>query len=98
MEFEWDPAKDRSNFVKHGVSFTQASLVFGDPQIMTIYDRDHSAAEDRYLSLGRTPRGQVLLVIHAYRKMGDSETIRIISARFADKGEEMVYYGEEDQK
>jgi uncharacterized DUF497 family protein len=31
MEFEWDPAKERINSVKHGINFTEAETVFGDP-------------------------------------------------------------------
>jgi len=98
MEFEWDPVKDKTNSKKHGVAFSDAALIFADPSMMTLYDKEHSREEDRYLSLGRTPKGQVLLVSHTQRKSGDAETIRIISARSADKDEEAVYYGEEESK
>ncbi len=98
MEFEWDPVKDKSNSKKHGVAFSDAALIFADPNMMTLYDKEHSGDEDRYISLGRTPKGQVLLVSHTQRKSGDEEMVRIISARPADKDEESVYYGEEESK
>ena len=43
MEFEWDPEKDNQNQAKHGVSFEEASTLFGDPFALTIDDPDHSA-------------------------------------------------------
>jgi uncharacterized DUF497 family protein len=36
MIFEWDEAKAKANLDKHGVSFEQASTVFGDPLSLTI--------------------------------------------------------------
>ena len=98
MEFEWDPVKDKTNNKKHGVAFSDAALIFADPNIMTIYDKEHSLEEERYLSLGRTPKGKVLLVSHTHRMTDDVEKVRIISARPADKDEEAVYYGEEEPK
>ena len=83
MEFEWDPVKDKANIKKHGVAFSDAALIFADLNVMTLYDREHSQEEDRYLSLGRAPKGQVLLVSHTQRKTRD---------------EESVYYGEEESK
>lgn len=41
MEFEWDVAKAESNFERHGVSFAEATTVFGDPLEVTIPDPDH---------------------------------------------------------
>ena len=98
MEFEWDPVKDKANIKKHGVAFSDAALIFADSNMMTLYDKEHSQEEERYLSLGRTPKGQVLLVSHTLRKSGNEEMIRIISARTADKDEEAVYYGEDEAR
>ena len=98
MEFEWDPVKDKANIKKHGIAFSDAALIFADSNMMTLYDKEHSQQEDRYLSLGRTQKGQVLLVSHTQRSTGDDEMIRIISARSADKDEESVYYGEEESR
>ena len=52
MDFEWDPEKGQSNQRKHGVSFLEASTVFGDPMELTIYNPDHSEGEHRFLSIG----------------------------------------------
>ena len=53
MDFEWDPDKEQSNQRKHGISFFEASTVFGDPMELTIYNPDHSEGEYRFLSMGR---------------------------------------------
>ena len=98
MEFDWDPVKDKANQRKHGLGFSRAAMVFADPRIMTLFDRAHSDDEERFLSLGRDQRGLVLLVCHTYRKSPEGEMIRIISARLADKDEELVYYGEDEAK
>ncbi len=52
MQFEWDPAKDRRNQAKHGVSFAEAVTVFDDPLTWTIEDPDHSTEEGRFLTTG----------------------------------------------
>ena len=52
MDFEWDAVKARSNIEKHGVTFEEASTVFGDPLGLTIHDPLHSAAEDRFVTIG----------------------------------------------
>ena len=61
MDFEWDQKKARKNEKKHGVSFTEASTVFGDPLELTISDPDHSHEEFRFLSIGRSAFGNLLL-------------------------------------
>ena len=48
MEFEWDPDKERSNIERHGVDFTEATTVFGDPLELTISDPDHSAGSHHF--------------------------------------------------
>ncbi|MGH8587925.1 MAG: BrnT family toxin [Gammaproteobacteria bacterium] len=52
MDLEWDPDKEQVNIAKHGVSFSEAMSVFGDPLETTIADPDHSEAECRYLGVG----------------------------------------------
>lgn len=52
MEFEWDAEKARKNLSKHGVSFTEAATVFGDPLAITFFDPDHSDGEDRFFDHG----------------------------------------------
>jgi uncharacterized DUF497 family protein len=70
MNFEWDAAKAESNVKKHGVSFTEAMTVFGDPLEITIPDPDHSDVEVRFLSLGRSTRGRLLVVAYTERAAG----------------------------
>ena len=77
MEFEWDSAKAAENLRKHGVSFDEATTVFGDPLALTYTDPDHSAAEIRYLTFGHSVSGRPVVVAHTER----AAKIRIISAR-----------------
>ena len=89
IRFEWDPAKDRANRRKHGVSFEEAETVFADEHALLIDDPAHSAAEDRFVLLGLSARFRILLVVHSYRER--EEVIRIISARRATKPERDRY-------
>ncbi len=84
IEFEWDKVKAESNEKKHGVSFTEASTIFGDPLEMTIEDPKHSSGEYRFLSIGRASTGNLLVVSYTER---EQNLIRIISARKATKKE-----------
>ena len=83
MKFEWDPRKAMANLRKHGVSFDEAMTVFADDESITIPDPDHSEGEERFLVVGSSSRGRILVVSHAER----GENIRIISARRADARE-----------
>ena len=87
LSFEWDESKANSNLAKHGVSFEEASTVFGDPLSLTIPDPAHSQAEDRSIVLGQSHQRKLLVVVHTER--GDN--IRIISARRASRGERKSY-------
>ncbi len=87
MEFEWDAAKAQRNERKHGVGFAEAIDVFLDPLELMIYDPDHSIYEDRFLSVGISRRGRLLVV--GYTERGDK--IRIIFARRATMLERMDY-------
>jgi uncharacterized DUF497 family protein len=97
LRFHWDPVKARTNLVKHGVSFEQASSVFRDPLATTIYDPEHSEEEERWLTLGRASTARYLVVCHTWRQTdpGGGAKIRIISARPATKPEIRNY--EENQ-
>ena len=77
MEFEWNPSKAATNFTKHGVTFSEAATVFGDPLEVTIADPDHSVGEFRFLSIGRSEAGRLLVVAYTER----NNHIRIITAR-----------------
>ncbi|GAB4431503.1 MAG: BrnT family toxin [Anaerolineae bacterium] len=87
MEFEWDPAKAAKNLRKHKVSFIEAATVFSDDLSVTIFDPDHSEDEDRYITIGLSHRGRLLMVAHAER----SDHIRIISARELTIAEREAY-------
>ncbi len=91
ISFEWDPAKARANRRKHHVSFEEASTVFADPLSIAIRDPDHSQAELRFLDVGVSQSGRVLVV--AYTERGNR--IRLISARLAT-GREKRRYEEAD--
>ncbi len=87
--FEWDEAKNKSNKKKHKVEFEEAESVFFDEDALLIFDSKHSDFEDRYILLGTSVLGNILVVVHCYRNK--EEIIRIISARKATKNEEMQY-------
>jgi uncharacterized DUF497 family protein len=89
VQYEWDPRKALQNLRKHRVSFDEAMTVFSDWQSVTISDPDHSEAEDRFIVVGRSTRGRMLVVSHVER--GDN--VRIISARRADARERKEYAG-----
>jgi uncharacterized DUF497 family protein len=87
VNFEWDPRKAASNERKHRVGFDEAMTVFADWESITIPDPDHSEGEERFLVIGLSVRGRLLVVSHAER--GDNT--RIISARRADARERQKY-------
>jgi len=90
--FEWDPKKDRSNRKAHGVGFDEGATVFTDPTALSIFDPDHSGIEDRWLTMGVSSTGKLLVVSHTFRKEAqDAVTIRIISTRKASKRESQAY-------
>lgn len=77
IEFEWDPIKAQANLQKHHVDFNEAATIFGDTLGVTIPDPDHSDEEDRYITIGSSVAGRLLIVAHADR----NEKTRIISTR-----------------
>lgn len=87
MEFEWDPEKAAANVSKHGVDFAEAMTVFGDPLEVTIADPDHSDDEQRFLSIGSSTSGRLLVVAYAER----AGRTRIINAREASSPERKHY-------
>jgi uncharacterized protein len=82
IDFDWDPAKAASNAAKHGVTFEAAMTVFHDPLARSILDQDSSRAEARWVTLGETERGQLLVVVHTWNEIDiDRTVVRIISVR-----------------
>jgi uncharacterized DUF497 family protein len=87
--FEWDASKARSNLKKHGVSFEEATTIFGDPMAITI-ESSTVSGEKRLVTIGRASSGRfVLVVVHTDR----NDRIRIISARSASRAERKQYEG-----
>ena len=87
FEFEWDSEKASSNIRKHGVSFREAVMVFNDTFAVTYYDDAHSDHEQRFVTLGISDMGRVLVVCHTLI----GESIRLISARKATRLERNFY-------
>ncbi|MBI1726143.1 MAG: BrnT family toxin [Candidatus Rokubacteria bacterium] len=90
MQFEWDPAKAARNLAKHGVSFDEASTVFGDPLAGTIPEPQHSGEESRFVTIGLSTSQRLITVVHAERE----DRIRIISGRRATRRERRKYESE----
>ena len=87
LNFEWNPEKAESNIRKHGVTFEEGAMVLRDPLSSTTYDPDHSHEEERFLTIGSSDLGKILVVSHVDR--GDK--IRIISVRRATRREQRAY-------
>jgi uncharacterized DUF497 family protein len=83
IRFEWDINKAATNAQKHSITFEEATTVFRDLYSLTIADPDHSTeSEERWITLGRSVRNRLLVVVHFDL---DDQVIRIISARPATR-------------
>jgi len=89
LTYEWDEIKAKDNRKKHKVSFDEAATIFRDPFSITKPDPDHSADEERYIDIGCSSDGRLLMVVYTER----GNDIRIISCRKATVAEKKVYYG-----
>ena len=87
MHVIWDPRKAQANLGKHGVDFADAAIALEDENALTIADTEHGEFRFKTLAVGPTP--SVLFIIHAEQ---DEETVRIISARRADRNEQRQYF------
>ncbi|MBD0342903.1 MAG: BrnT family toxin [Microcoleus sp. Co-bin12] len=87
MKFEWDENKAAVNLSKHGISFEEARTVFDDPLYVDFYDPDHSDEEERYIIVGESQPGNLLIVSYTER----ADFIRLISARKVTRVEREVY-------
>jgi uncharacterized protein len=83
MEFDWDSKKAAANLKKHGLSFQEAATMFGDPMAYMVADPNHSEDEDRYVSIGYTETGRLVVVSHTEHE----GVTRIISPRKANRKE-----------
>jgi uncharacterized DUF497 family protein len=91
-DFEWDDAKARRNYVKHGVTFDTARMAFADPFMVEILDEREDYGEDRFLLIGMV-QGELLSVIYTQRE----GRFRLISARRAEKDEQDHYFTQNPQ-
>jgi uncharacterized DUF497 family protein len=90
IDFDWDPTKAASNATKHSVTFEEAMTVFSDPLARSILD--HSANEERWITLGETSTGNLLVVVHTWAELDpDRAAVRIISARRPTANEARQY-------
>ncbi len=87
LQFEWDEAKAAVNAEKHGVTFQEASSVFGDPLARMLPDPTDPSGEDRAIMMGHSDQGRLLLVVFTDR----ADRIRLISAREATRRERHEY-------
>jgi len=87
VEFEWDPEKAAANVRRRRVSFNEAATVLEDSLSTTFPDEAHSEGEMRFVTVGVSQRGRLLVVAHTER----NDTIRIISARRATRREREFY-------
>jgi uncharacterized DUF497 family protein len=90
LRFQWDAGKEKANVRKHGISFEEARTVFYDEHAIQFFDPDPSEDEDRFILLGMSFKLRTLVVCHCFRE--SETTVRLISARKADKDEERDYW------
>jgi len=90
----WDEAKNLANQRKHGISFEEAEELFASrSDYLEIFDEAHSESEDRFIAIGPVTRGLILVVWTEQ----DEDTLRIISARWANEREQALYHSYMDQ-
>ena len=90
MLFDWDEEKAKSNLAKHGISFDEATSVFDDPLFLTFADPEHSLQEQRFLIMGESARGRLLVISYTDRK----DITRLVSVRPATRKERKAYESE----
>jgi uncharacterized protein len=93
LNFTWDKNKATANRIKHKISFEEAGTVFKtDPELLTIFDEEHSDEEDRWITIGVSNKRKLLIIVHTFDETNSNNTvIRIISARKATRNENKQY-------
>ena len=89
MRFEWSESKNLTNYRKHGVWFEEAQTVWADLRSIEFFDPEHSDDEERFLRIGYSTGGRLLLIVFCERESGG--VIRLISARKATAKEAKTY-------
>jgi hypothetical protein len=87
LTFEWNEVKAKANFKKHKVKFEEGKTIFNDPFLFTFPDSKHSGNEERYINIGLSANGRVIILTHTERQ----GKIRIISCRKATTRERRFY-------
>lgn len=87
LAFEWDEAKAKSNLKKHKVRFEEGKTIFNDPFLFTFPDNVHSTNEERFINIGISACGHILVLTHTERK----DKIRIINCRKVTARERRFY-------
>jgi uncharacterized protein len=87
LTFEWNETKALENLRKLGISFGEALTIFGDPSSLTVDDLLHAIEEDRFITIGLSDRGKILVVVHTEK----GDYIRITSTRLATPREVRIY-------
>jgi len=91
LPFSWDPAKAEANLRMHGITFEEAATTWLDPFALERFDEQHADAEDRWLRIGSSLRGALLVVWSTERDAGHPTVIRIIGARRTNRKERDLY-------
>ena len=91
MIFEWDSDKNKANIANHGLSFEKAQEVFEDPLHLSILDERFSHFEERWITIGSTGNGEIIIAAYLYFFEEQEEKMRIISARAATPKERKQY-------
>jgi uncharacterized protein len=90
LVFEWDEHKSQANETKHGVSFEEGKTIFNDPFAIAVVDPAHSSEEERWIDIGLSASGRLLVVWYTERR----GRIRIIGCRRATRVEQRAYEDE----
>lgn len=91
MKFEWDEEKNKTNQIKHGISFDVAREIFDDPFTLSFLDERFNYLEERWISIGQSKNDKIIVVAHLFYNEKGEEIIRIISARKATQKERKAY-------
>jgi len=95
LDFEWDPAKALLNAKNHGIAFEQAASVLLDPLALTVFDQEHSVAEERWFTIGQNSSGMLMVVVHTFETLTATRVrVRLISARKPTTNERRTYEAE----
>ena len=84
ITFEFDEAKSRFNFLKHGIDFVDAQALWNDPSLLEIPAKTED--EPRFLMIGMVA-GKYWSAVITYR----GASVRLISVRRSRTEEVSLY-------